>query len=32
MTHSMTIVLDYLIRWCERVSEEIRLTLEPVRD
>jgi hypothetical protein len=28
----MTVVLEYVIAWFERVSEEIRVSLEPVRD
>jgi len=28
----MTLVLDYLLRWFERVSTEMRASLEPVRD
>jgi len=28
----MTLVLDYLLRWFERVSAEMRASLEPVRD
>jgi hypothetical protein len=28
----VTLVLDYVLSWFERVSEEIRVSLEPVRD
>jgi hypothetical protein len=29
---TVTFVLDYLLAWFERVSEEIRVSLEPARD
>jgi hypothetical protein len=32
MIGGMTLVIDYVIRWCEKVSAEIRASLEPVRD
>jgi hypothetical protein len=32
ITASMSQLLDRMINWFERVSDEIRLTLEPVRD
>jgi hypothetical protein len=28
----MTLVLEYVINWFEKVSNEIRASLEPVRD
>jgi len=28
----MTLVIDYLLRWFERVSAEMRASLEPMRD
>jgi hypothetical protein len=28
----MARLVDYLLRWCEMVSAEIRATLEPARD
>jgi hypothetical protein len=29
---TVTLVLDFVLAWFERVSEEIRVSLEPVRD
>jgi len=28
----MTLVLEYVLGWFEKISEEIRVSLEPVRD
>jgi hypothetical protein len=32
ITGGMTLVLDYLLSWFERVSAEMRASLEPMRD
>ena len=32
ITGRMTLVLDYLVRWFEMVSAEMRASLEPMRD
>jgi hypothetical protein len=28
----MTLVLEYVIAWFDKISEEMRVSLEPVRD